>query len=58
MDKGNAPYFEYVMTKDMAKDLLDRRRGDELKKRPQDYLKEYVNSECGIMGTCVKVILE
>ena len=50
--------FEYVMSKDMAKDLLDRRKGDERKKRPQDYLIEYVNTECGIMGTCVKVVVE
>lgn len=59
MVKNYGRTFEYVMSKEMAKDLLERRKGEvERKKRPQDYLIEYVNTERGIMGTCTRVILE
>lgn len=49
------PYFEYVMSKEMAKELLDNRHGDEKKMRPHDYLVKVVNEQFGIRGTCVKV---
>ena len=32
------PYFEYVMSKELAKELLDNRHGEEKKMRPHDYL--------------------
>lgn len=49
------PYFEYVMPKEMAKELLESRHGDEKKMRPHDYLVKIVNEQFGIRGTCVKV---
>lgn len=51
------PYFEYVMSKELAKELLDNRNGDEKKMRPHDYLVKTVNEQYGIRGTCVKVSL-
>ena len=51
------PYFEYVMSKELAKELLDSRHGDEKKMRPHDYLVKTVNEQYGISGTCVKVSL-
>lgn len=49
------PYFEYVMSKEMAKELLDNRHGEEKKMRPHDYLVKVVNEQFGICGTCVRV---
>lgn len=48
-------YFEYVMSKEMAKNLLDNRNDLEKKMRPQEYLCKIVNEQFGIMGTCSKV---
>lgn len=49
------PYYEYVMPKGMAAELLENRSGDERKMRPHDYLVKVVNEQFGIRGTCVKV---
>ena len=49
------PYYEYVMSKGMAAELLENRSGDERKMRPHDYLVKVVNEQFGIRGTCVKV---
>lgn len=49
------PEYEYIMSNEMAKYLLNNRTDGDKKKRPSDYLMEVVNNEFGIMGTCVKV---
>ena len=51
------PYFEYVMSKDMAQNLLNNRGEKDLYMRPHDYLVMIVNEQFGIQGTCVKVSL-
>lgn len=51
----NPPFYEYVMPKDMIKDLLEKRDGEEKKLRPHDYLVKVVNEEFEIRGTCVRV---
>ena len=48
-------YFEYVMTKAMANDLLNNRTGDDKKMNPADYLIKVVNNEFGVLGVCAKV---
>lgn len=45
--------FEYKMSRELAEILLRSRKGVE----PQKYLCNYVNDNCGMMGTCVSVIL-
>ena len=52
------PYFEYVMSKELAQELLDNRHGEEKKMRPHDYLVKVVNEQYGIRGTCVHVALD
>ena len=49
------PYYEYVMPKEMAKNLLDNRNGEEKKLNPHEYLVKIVNEQFGIRGTCVTV---
>ena len=48
-------YYEYVMTKAMANDLLNNRTGDDKKMNPADYLIKVVNNEFGVLGICSKV---
>lgn len=48
--------IEYKMPEAFAKQLLKKRKDDESKTRPQEYLCNYVNEQFGIKGTCVKVI--
>ena len=48
--------IEYKMPEAFAKHLLKKRKDDESKTRPQEYLCNYVNEQLGIKGTCVKVI--
>lgn len=48
-------YYEYVMTKAMANDLLNNRTGDDKKMNPADYLIKVVNNEFGVLGICAKV---
>ena len=48
---------EYQMPKMFADELLKARKGAEKNMRPQDFLVKYVNEECGLMRTCVKVTL-
>ena len=52
----NRGYFEYKMSKDMANAYLNARKGEDKKKRPQEYLCQIVNDNFGIKGTCVKVL--
>lgn len=52
----NRGYFEYKMNKDMANAYLNARKGEDKKKRPQEYLCQIVNDNFGIKGTCIKVL--
>ena len=52
----NRGLFEYKMTKEMADAYLNSRKGDDKKKRPQEYLCQIVNNEFGIKGTCTRVL--
>ena len=52
----NRGSFEYKMTKEMANAYLNSRKGDDKKKRPQEYLCQIVNNEFGIKGTCTRVL--
>lgn len=47
----------YKMPEQMAKEYLANRKGDEAKMHPNDYLIEVVNSNFGIKGHCVEVIV-
>lgn len=47
--------YEYKMTETLAKNLLNTRKGEEKKMRPQDYLCKFVNEQFGIKGTCIRV---
>lgn len=47
--------IEYKMPESVAKMLLKTRK--DKKKNPQQWLCDYVNSECGILGNCTRVIL-
>lgn len=51
------PYYEYVMSKELAKEILDNRGSKDRNMRPQDYLVMIVNEQFGIRGTCVHVAL-
>lgn len=51
------PYYEYVMSKDMAQNLLNYRGELDRNMPPHDYLVMIVNEQFGIQGTCVKVSL-
>lgn len=52
------PYYgaiEYEMPKEMAKQILATRKGDDRNVHPQEFLKRVVNQEFGLLGNCVKV---
>ncbi len=52
------PYYgpiEYEMPKELAKQILATRKGDERNMHPQDFLKKVVNEEFGLLGNCEKV---
>ena len=46
---------EYQMPQKFADELLKARKGQEKNMRPQDFLVQYVNDECGLLYNCVKV---
>ena len=48
--------IEYKMPKQMAKELLRTRKGDDLKMRPNDYLVKVVNENFGLLHHCTRVI--
>lgn len=48
--------IEYKMSNQMARNILKNYKN--AKKRPQEILCDYVNSECGLKGKCVKVLVE
>lgn len=47
-------YVEYKMDKALANQLI---RQDNKKRRPQEVLCDYVNTEYGLLGYCVRVII-
>ena len=55
-DTINRGFFEFKMTKEMANTYLNSRKGDDKKKRPQEYLCQVVNNEFGMKGTCTRVL--
>jgi hypothetical protein len=46
--------IEYKMGKEMAENILKDAKG---KGNPQEILCDYVNTQCGLMGYCVKVLI-
>lgn len=50
--------FKYKMSKAMADAYLKSRSGDEKNKHPQEYLCMVVNSEFGVKGNCIQVIID
>lgn len=50
--------IEYKMSKEMANFYLKNRKGEDKKKRPQEYLCKVVDEEFGIKGNCTKVIID
>lgn len=50
-----AGYIEYKMSKTLADSLLKKQKN---KKRPQEVLCDYVNTQLNLKGECVKVIIE
>lgn len=52
-DKGGT--IEYKMSNQMAQAIIKSHKG---KKRPQEILCDYVNTQCGLKGHCVKVLVE
>ena len=54
------PYYgeiEYEMSKLMAKELLNERKGADRNIHPQVYLCKVVNESFGLKGNCTRVIL-
>ena len=43
--------IEYNMPKEMAEDILN----EKAKGTPQERLCDYVNTQCGLLGYCIKV---
>ena len=53
-EKGGS--IEYKMSNEMARNIIKNHKGP--KKRPQEILCDYVNSQMGLKGNCVKVLIE
>ena len=51
----NAGIVEYTMSKTMADEILQASKSS---KAPQEILCEYVNSQMGLKGYCVKVLVD
>ena len=47
--------IEYEMSKQLAKSILDTRKGTERNIPPQQFLCQVVNDDFGLKGHCVKV---
>ena len=50
--------ISYTMPKDLAKILLEQRKGEEKKMNPQEFLCHYINEQYSLKGYCVSVIVE
>ena len=46
--------FEYQMGRALAETIIN---DDKSRRHPQEILCEYVNTQCGLMGYCVKVFV-
>lgn len=55
MTNGNGGDFEYAMSYDMADALWKARKGEEKKMQKQQFFCHYVNTQLGLLGTCVGV---
>lgn len=53
----NERKYEYKMSKDYANMILKLRKKENSKLEPQAYLCKFVNEHCGMMGTCVSVLV-
>lgn len=51
-------YIEYKMSKQMADVILKEAKANKVKKNPQEVLCDFVNTQMGLKGYCVKVIVE
>lgn len=47
---------EYKMPEALGRNLLKTKKNADPKATTQQYLCKYVNEQCGVKGTCVKVI--
>ena len=47
--------IEYKMSKGMADEIIKAAKS---KKTPQEILCDYVNTQCGLKGFCVKVLVD
>lgn len=47
--------IEYKMSKNMADEIIKAAKS---KKTPQEILCDYVNTQCGLKGFCVKVLVD
>ena len=50
--------FEYKMSAAMAQAVLQSRKGEEKKMKPQEYLIKYVNTQFGLRLPVTKVFVE
>ena len=48
--------IEYKMSKVMADEIIKASKNKQ--RRPQEILCEYVNTQCGLQGYCVKVLVD
>ena len=46
---------EYKMSKTMADEII---KASKSKRRPQEILCDYVNTQCGLQGYCIKVLVD
>ena len=53
--KSDGKLFEYKMSEEMAAFILAKKKKDKNKTDIQPYLCQWVNDQCGMMGTCVYV---
>ncbi len=49
--------IEYEMPKELAKQILATRKGEDKNTHPQVFLKKVINEEFGLKGNCVKVTI-
>ena len=49
--------FEYQMPSKLAEAVLSTNKKKKGEFDSQEYLIEYVNNECGLIGNCTKVII-
>lgn len=48
--------IEYKMSAEEIADLLKNRKGPDKNKNAQEFLCDYVNEQCGLLGSCVRVL--